>query len=175
MSRKWITIGIALMAVINLSALTTFGYRRLCLHRAQKHEIQASEMNTQFDLELTSDQLDKIKSLRQSFCNLAHRSGTDLQKNRITLIDSLGLEKFLQDSARIASLVAVINQKQCQFQHQCVQVLIQEIKILEPEQRNVFLKALKNRLLEEVPCDNLISMSPYSNSCGNTCTEKENQ
>jgi Spy/CpxP family protein refolding chaperone len=166
--RKWIIVALAFLAVINISALTTLGYRRYCLNRDCINLTKASDpgINTN-PLTLTDDQSERIKSLRQSFCSIAAQSGKDLQESRAVLIDSL--EIFMEDSARIEYIIETINQKQCDFQRKCVQHLMQEIEILQPDQRKVFLDLLKQRLLQEIPCDPMISMSPYSDLCGDKC------
>ena len=146
MKKRILAFGMILLVVINASALVTLSYNRW--FKTQKQHPQAVPEETltamQTRLCLDDDQLNQMRHVRTSFeSESGEIRAKMLEKNKELVTE---LKKTSPDRVFIEQLIEEINHLQCQVQKKAVSCLIQEKKILNPEQQEKFLKMFEDHV-----------------------------
>ena len=175
MRRKWITLGVSLLVIINLSALATMGFHRWCRYRAEcRHRKSLMEEKSFYQqLALSDDQIEKMKSRRHAFLAQADRIGSLLHEKRIELVDLLMSPE--PDSGNIHTLLAHIDSMQAELQRSLIHYLLKEKEMLTPEQQEKFFSIIKERILSDTDHHPANGLDPLEDNCKRNCLEaKEN-
>lgn len=170
MKRKIIIIVIALLLIINLSALTTIGYHRFFSKKADAMACRLSgDDYLHQQLSLTRSQLDQMKAIRQSFLDESNPILIQLLSHRTELVDQL--KAASPDSEQIRQMLHTIGALQTELQYQVIKSLLKQKTMLNPDQQEKFLAIISQRLIQEARCNHANSL----NSLHNTCNPNSNQ
>jgi len=163
MRRKLIIFGIALLAIINISALGTIGYHRWCPLTGEREACNPARQNYLYqELSLSQLQQDKMDTIKQSFHFQADKIGEQLLAKRTELVDLL--KTSLPDSDRIHQLLNEIGALQNELQQQVIYSLLQEKEILNPAQQEQFILILKQRLIQQTQCHQSSELNSFDNN-----------
>jgi len=98
------------------------------------------------ELGLSDEQAAQWKPLREKFQTNLARLRPALQAKRVELVQLVAAPE--PDRARIDAVAAEIQALQAELQKECIQHLLDEKKILNPEQQRKFLETIRARLLD---------------------------
>lgn len=171
MRKKWIIFGISLLVIINLSALATMGYHRWCRYRVEcrYRKIQLEEKTFYQQLSLSNDQIEKMKTCRQSFLTQADQINSVLHQKRSELVDLLITSE--PDSERIHIVLNHIDSMQAELHKSVIYYLLKEKELLTPEQQEKFFSIIKERILQDGRHHQVNGLDPLENGCNVKCQE----
>jgi len=152
--RKLLVGALLLLTVINVAGLLTMGYYRF-RHFCQMGgpggrgvaDIMGQPEFMRRELKLTDEQAAQWTPLREQFHAKLARLRPALQAKRAELVQLVAAPQ--PDRARIDAVAAEIQALQAELQKECIQHLLDEKKILTPEQQRKFLDTIRARLLED--------------------------
>ena len=147
MKKRYIILGISLLVIVNLSALTTIGYHKWCSYREACHskENDSVSKNLCQRLALSDSQREKMYECRASFCVKFNGINMRLQEKRSDLINLINVSK--PDTAQILLVLHQINTMQAELQEQAVRNLLKEKEIFTPGQQERYISILKSQIL----------------------------
>jgi Spy/CpxP family protein refolding chaperone len=151
--RKLLVGALLLLTVANVTGLLTMGYCRY-RHACQMGgpggpgvaDIMGQPGFMHRELGLSDEQAAQWKSLREKFQTNLARLRPALQAKRVELVQLVAAPE--PDRARIDAVAAEIQALQAELQKECIQHLLDEKKILNPEQQRKFLETIRARLLD---------------------------
>jgi len=173
MKRKIIMIVIAMLLIINLSALTTIGYHRFVNDREDATACKLSGDDFLYqELSLSRSQLDQMKAIRQSFLDESNPILEQLFSRRAELVDQL--KTASPDSERVRQMLHQIGSLQTDLQYQVIESLLQQKSILHPEQQEKFFAMISQRLIHEARCNCANTLNSLENNCNNNYNQPKN-
>lgn len=173
MKRKFIIIIIAVLLIINLSALTTIGYHRFVSDRADDTVCKLSGDDYLYqELSLSRSQLDQIKSIRQSFLDDSNPILEQLLMQRTELVSQL--QSASPDTERIRQMLQQIGSLQTDLQYQVIESLLKQKTILNPEQQEKFLAIISHRLIQEARCKHANGLNSLESNCNRNYNQSNN-
>lgn len=144
MAKKWLLIVFILLTIVNLAAIGTFMCGRFC-HKKGGFASGGGEhfrrMKKQFHL--TDEQVAGMKSFREKFNPRIETLSQTLKERRCALVEEL--MKEFPDSAYVEDILLQIDSSQSLLQRETVNHLLAQKEILNPEQRERFLKINQNK------------------------------
>ncbi|TSA21482.1 periplasmic heavy metal sensor [bacterium] len=145
MKRKWFTIALILLTVINLSALWIFVYNRWCHEGASSCENEEVEQGhfMKRHLGLTDEQVAKIKTSRETFDVNIEALSYKMKEKRLDLVKELMAEA--PDSVRIERILRQVDSLQAALQREVAKHLLLEKEIFTPEQQKKFFSIVLER------------------------------
>jgi Spy/CpxP family protein refolding chaperone len=170
MKKRVVIVGISLLFIINLSAISTIGYHKYCRYRAEcAYRKNCAAENLLIDqLSLTQQQIDNIESIRSGFQDSADRMNTCLCEKRAELLDCV--KSANPDSQKIEMVLSQIDSMQAELQKNVIHCLLKEKEILTPEQERRFFSIIRERILQGAPCRQANELDPFiDNKCENEC------
>lgn len=172
MKRKLIIFGIALLLIINISALATIGYHRWCPYKGEREQCNPSNEDYLYrELALSQSQKEKMENIKQSFHLHANKISEQLLAKRTDLVDLLKGSK--PDSAMTHQLLNEIGALQNDIQKQVIYSLLQEKEILTPEQLEKFFLIITQRLIQEGRCHQSNGLNSLENNCNPNCNHSK--
>ncbi len=160
---------IALLLIINLSALATFGYHRFVAGKAETMPCcQSGEEYLAQQLKLSSSQIEQMRAIIASFQERTSGISQQLFPKRMELVDQL--KSTTPDSQRIHQLLQEIGALQTALQEQVIGTVLRQKAILTPEQEARFFELIGQRLIDESRCPH----SSELNTIGDNCNNKHN-
>jgi Spy/CpxP family protein refolding chaperone len=173
MKRKIIIIVIALLLIINLSALTTIGYHRFVSDKADATICKLSGDDYLYqELSLSRSQLDQMKAIRQSFLDESNAISEQLFARRTELVDQL--KTASPDSETIRQMLHEIGSLQTELQHQVIASVLKQKTILNPEQQENFFAIISDRLINEARCKQASALNSLENKCNPNYNQPKN-
>lgn len=148
MKTRSATWGLALLTLVNVTALATIGYHRLRPHSA-RHDLDAPPQIRLLDgdLGLSGEQEAQLSLLRDSFQAKIEPIRTSLSAGRQELVGLLTLPET--DRNQVEELLGRINSLQTEMQRAVIDHLLAEKAILTPEQQSTFLARIRESLVGE--------------------------
>jgi len=145
MKKKWFTIALILLTVINLAALGAFVYNRWHHEGASRHEDEEVEQGhfMKHHLGLTDDQVAKIKTFRETFDLNIETLSYRMKEKRLDLVKELMAQA--PDSVRIERILQQVDSLQAALQREVVKHLLLEKEIFTPEQQKKFFSIVLER------------------------------
>ncbi len=148
MKRKLLIWGIALLTVVNVAALATIGYHRLCSNRERHHENRHAQRDfLHRELALSDTQAEQMKLLKEKFQLNVNPIRTALRTNQEQLIELL--TAAAPHRSKIDSVQKEIDSLQAELQKMVIDHLLGQKEILTPEQQFKFFSIIRERLLME--------------------------
>ena len=148
MKKKFLIWGIVLLIVVNISALATIGYNRLCPHREGCRENgHARQDFLHRELALSEAQAAQMKVLKETFQSNIKPIRAALRTIREQFVQLLMATK--PDRPKIDAVRSEIDSLQAELQKQVIDHLLAEKKILTEEQQQKFFSIIRERLIEE--------------------------
>ncbi|MCU0645127.1 MAG: periplasmic heavy metal sensor [bacterium] len=173
MKRKIILIVIAMLLIINLSALTTIGYHRFVSNKPTATICQLSGDDYLYqELALSRSQLDQMKTIRQSFLDASNAISEQLLARRTTLVAQL--KTASPDSEAMCQLLHEISSLQNDLQHQVIASVLRQKAILNSEQQEKFFDIIGNRLIQEARCKHANALNTLENNCNHNYNQPKN-
>jgi len=148
MKRKLLIWGIVLLTVVNIAALGTIGYHRFRQCGERQHENQHARRGfLHRELALSDAQAAQMKVLKESFQANARPIRLALRSKRERLLQFLTAPD--PDCAKIDSVQSEIDSLQAELQKLVIGHLLDEKKIITPEQQSRFFSIIRERLMME--------------------------
>lgn len=146
MKSKIIAFGLALVVVINFSALLTFAYHRWLRPQVKSTEFIAADSSASFERQLClrGDQLNCLKDLMVSYDAEIKDIQAQTQEKRRALVEEM--KKETPDRASLDKLIEEISRLQAEIQKKAVLNIFKEKNILTPEQKERFFRMLENHV-----------------------------
>ncbi len=145
MKKRIILFAILFLTVMNLAALATWGYKRLCIYcggkRCPQTTITADDI-LQKKLHLSEEQLARMKQIRCEYHRKTANISRELAERRLLL--SKMIMDDIDDFNKIDRICNQMDSLQAAMQRIVVQHLLAQKKILEPEQRQIFSTLMMN-------------------------------
>lgn len=159
MKKKLITWGIILLTLVNISALGTIAYHRFSHRGERHHENQHGRRDfLHRELALSDTQAEQMKVLKESFHSDANPIRTVLRTKREQLLQLLTAAE--SDRAKIGSVQSEIDSLQAELQKLVIDHLLDEKRILTPEQQSRFFSIIRERLMMEASHHEQNSLTP---------------
>ena len=137
MKKKLLIWVIGLLSIVNIAALATIGYHRLCYYKERHHEIRHTQRDfLHRELTLSDTQAEQIKILKESFHSNANPIRASLRTKREQLLQLLTAAE--SDRAKINIVQSEIDSLQAELQKLVIDHLLDERKILTIEQQSKF-------------------------------------
>lgn len=145
MKKKWFTIAIILITVVNLSALGMFMYNRWCPKEGVMCETKEVEQGSlmKHHLGLTDEQITKMKTCRMKCGPNIESLSSKMKIKRQDLVKELMAEN--PDSVRIEGILKQVDSLQVAMQREVVKHLLREKEIYTPEQRKKFFSIISEQ------------------------------
>lgn len=142
MRKKWFTITIIIITVVNLSALGMFMYNRWCPKDGAECENREVEQGDfmKHHLGLTDEQITKIKTCRKKCIPNIEALSSKMRERREELVKELMAE--VPDSLRIDQILQQVDSIQVAVQREVVKHLLLEKEIYTPDQRKKFFSII---------------------------------
>jgi len=150
MKKNLLILGLILSGGINIGVLAAIGYNRLeksCKEGHTEEERHAAVTFLIKELDLSPAQEKEIESLRKSLELKVEEIGTKLREKRVQLVDLL--KESQPDLEKINNQLSEIETLQTELQKMAITNLLQEKKILSPEQQEKFFSIILKRLFHE--------------------------
>ena len=150
MKKKWFVVSIILITIINLSAFGTYIYNRW------RHSkiIYCSSTDTASHgcymkrcLGISDEQASNLDVLEKTYKPKVEALSSMMKEKRIELVKELMKEK--PDSMRIRQILREVDSLQAQMQREVVERLIEEKRILTPEQQEKFFSLVLGKFYNE--------------------------
>jgi Spy/CpxP family protein refolding chaperone len=154
MKRKLIILGAILLIAINVSVLATIGYRWKCGQSGEMCQGCPPGEYLRQQLSLSDSQKQRMEALRKEFDEKSLKIRETLNYKRNELVELLSLSQT--DSYKIDNLAKEIGMAQTELEKEVVNHLLQEKKILTPEQQKRFLDLIQKRLTHQEKCEGAI-------------------
>ncbi|MBN1504861.1 MAG: periplasmic heavy metal sensor [Candidatus Eisenbacteria bacterium] len=157
MSRKTLTVILAVVAVIALSMFSTFAYERWMSSERKRAPRQSGHPFglLRGELALTKEQMSQLETQRESFENELRGQRTQMREKRMALMEALRADA--PDTQAIDGLVEEIGALQVGLEKQMIRHMLEEQRILTPEQREKLHSILRRHFSER---ENLPWMGP---------------
>lgn len=164
MKKKFIIIAIALLLIVNLSALTTIGYHRFtgCKMDGSACQLTGEDYLYQ-ELSLSHSQIDQMKAMKQSFQAQANSISERLFIKRTELVNLIKTSEA--DSAGILEVLHEIGSLQTELQQQVIKSVLKQKTILTQEQQEKFFAIISDRLIHEARCNQARALNSFENNC----------
>jgi Spy/CpxP family protein refolding chaperone len=173
MKKKFIIIAIALLLIINLSALATIGYHRFIYCKVDGSLCKFSGDDYLYqELSLSRSQIEQMKAHKQSFQAQADTISQQLFFKRIELVNLLKTSE--PDSDRIHQALQEIGSLQTELQQQVIGSVLKQKKILNPEQQEKFFAIISDRLIHEARCKQVSALNSLENNCNPNYKQPKN-
>lgn len=144
------TLGIIFSVVLNIVFVGSYVYHKLDLFPLMSHPANQTRPVYE-ELNLTTEQLDRFRPIRDSFHAFLSQQGRKIKAERLELIDLLA--KKNPDRGAIDAKQKEIQVLQQQMQAKVIAHLLEEDKIFTPEQRVKFFGLIRGRIGQsENPC-----------------------
>lgn len=148
MKKKIFIWGIVLLTVVNVVALGTIAYHRFGHVGECDHENKHDRRDfLHQELVLSDAQAEQMKVLKESFQSNTNPIRAALRIKREQLLQLLTAAK--SDRAKIDSVQSEIDSLQAELQRLVIDHLLDEKKILTPEQQSRFFSIIRERLMME--------------------------
>ncbi len=148
MKKKLLISGIVLLTVVNISALMTIGYHRICPSReCYQEDGPASEDFLHRVLALSDTQVVQMKALKNAFQSNIKSNRVALREKREQLVQLLTASD--PNRQKIYGVRSEIDSLQSELQKQVIDHLLAEKEILTEEQQQEFFSIIKEQLMEE--------------------------
>lgn len=146
MKNKIIVYGLALVVVINITALLTFAYHRWVQPYMKSTDFRAADSSVSFErrLCLSSDQSNCLRELMASYDAEIKDIQAQMKEKRRALVEEM--KKETPDMASLDKLVEEISRLQAEIQKKAVLNIFKEKNILTPEQKERFFRLLENHV-----------------------------
>ena len=146
MKKKLFAFALALLIVINISALASLAYNRWLRPSSKDASFRAVDSGTPFEKELclSGAQQNCLQDLMVSYNAEIKDIRYQMQEKKKALVNEM--KKEPPDMASIGKLIEEINRLQAEIQKKAVLNIFQEKKILSPEQKERFFRMLENHV-----------------------------
>lgn len=168
MKKRFIIIAIALLMVVNLSALTTISYHRFVSNNEDGStcKISGDDYLNQA-LSLSPSQTQQLKAINQSFQIRADTISMQLFTTRTELVALLKAPD--PDKNRINDVLLEIGSLQTDLQRQVIESVLKQKAILNQEQQEKFFTIIGDRLIHEARCKQANTLNSLNNNCNQNC------
>lgn len=150
MKRNILVLALIFSVAVNIGILGSVGYHWLKKKGGERHHQEAQHSPLGFlakELRLSPSQIREIESLRKSLEPKLEEIREKLREKRAQLVNML--KEPEHDSAKINLLIKEIESLQTKLQKIAINHLLQEKKILTPEQQEKFFSIVSKRLFHE--------------------------
>jgi Spy/CpxP family protein refolding chaperone len=146
MKSKIVFLGLAMSAVINISALVTFAYHRWLRHQERPAAAAPGGLNAPFESQLSLSGYQKacLKDLLASFDSETKTILAQIQLKKKALVEEM--KKEAPDTASLDGLIEEISRLQASIQKKAVLNIYKEKKILTPEQKERYLRMFEDHI-----------------------------
>lgn len=145
MKKKILILLVIILVVINVSAFVTLAYNRFS-HK--KCEMIADHTNSKIylcrELDLNSEQIEQVKSIRSAFAQQVQHLTLPLQEKRSELVNLLASQR--PDSSKIEAVADAIDSLQAELHREVIRHLLMEKEVLSQEQQKKFFALIGERL-----------------------------
>ncbi len=164
MKKKFIVFVIALLMIINLSALATIGYHRFTGSKIAGSTCQLTgEDYLHQELSLSHQQIDQMKALKQSFQDQANNISEQLFMKRTELVNLIKTSE--PDSGRIRQVLHEIGSLQTELQGHVIESVLKQKSILYTKQQEKFFAIISDHLINEARCNQARTLNSIENNC----------
>ena len=150
MKRNLLIFGLVLSITINIGVFGSIGYQWLKSRGEKSHlgETAHSPMTAFCErLGLSEEQIIKMEPLRETLNSRIEEIKTELREERIQFL--IYLKEPVPDQEKITAELSKIVSLQTELQKIAVDQMLQEKKILTPEQQEIFFSIISKRLCPE--------------------------
>lgn len=143
MKKNLKVLAIIFSVVLNIAFIGSYVYHKSGLTFITGHNTHHNRLLYE-DLNLNRKQLDRFESIRDNFHNFVNKQGRKIKAERLQLIDLLAGKN--PNRRAIDTKQKEIQALQQQMQAKVINHLLEESKILTPEQRKKFFALIKSRI-----------------------------
>ncbi|MBI5417804.1 periplasmic heavy metal sensor [Candidatus Poribacteria bacterium] len=144
MNKKWLTIALIILTIINISILGTFIYKRFCYDRGMCRIGEDNNFHhMKQKLGLTDEQVAKMKNFRDKFHPKFEASAQMIREKRLELVKEL--MAVSPDSTRIEHILQQMSLSQSALQREVVNNLLMQKGIFTTNQQEKFFSIVLER------------------------------
>jgi Spy/CpxP family protein refolding chaperone len=151
MKKKIFTIGFIFLVLVNIAAIGRIGYNRIENYCKFKNtENCQSKHFLQQKLQLSENQTEEMQKLVQHLSKNIDSIKQSLTASQKELI--LSFHETEIDTSRLRKISEDIDVLQCNLKNQVIDYILEQKKILTPEQQTLFVDLLSQYLLPNENC-----------------------